>query len=153
MPLCESIVTAKQRGLSPATLLDPELMLVDFSTGYSSLSHLHLFPFDYIKIDGPMDSRLNLDGGNGALVRAMAQMASTLGLKTIAEIVENASAVETLQHFGCEFAQGNVFCAPVDAEQAVHRLRTYVFEPTDEPAELGDSPTLILPIITEHAVT
>lgn len=130
-----------------------ELMLDDFGTGYSSLSHLQMFPFDYVKIDGPFDNRLSPGHGNAALVRAMTQMASTLGLKTIAEIVETNSAVEILQQAGCEFAQGNAFCAPVDAEQTIAHLRTQVLEPTGEPEQLDDSPTLILPVVPESAIS
>jgi EAL domain-containing protein (putative c-di-GMP-specific phosphodiesterase class I) len=129
------------------------LMLDDFGTGYSSLSHLQLFPFDYIKLEGPMDNRLSPDPSNGALVRAMAQMATTLGLKTIAEIVETTAAVERLQEMGCEFAQGYAFCRPVEAEQAFKRLLASVLEPRDEFDEQRDSPTLILPALPEHAMS
>jgi diguanylate cyclase (GGDEF)-like protein len=132
-----------------------ELMLDDFGTGYSSLSHLQLFPFSYIKIDGPLGSQLGTDNGgaDGSLVRAMAQMAATLGLKTIAEIVERTAAVEALQDIGCQFAQGNVFCGPVDAEQALQRLLAVHLDPHDEPEEeIDSSPTLILPILPEPAV-
>jgi diguanylate cyclase (GGDEF)-like protein len=130
-----------------------ELMLDDFGTGYSSLSHLQLFPFDYIKIDGPFDARPGTAQDHSALVRAIAQAASTLGLKIIAEVVESTDAVQSLERIGCEFAQGNVFCAPVDAEQAFQRLCAQILEPLDEKmqqaldAEPDDSPTMILPIL------
>ena len=133
-----------------------ELMLDDFGTGYSSLSHLQLFPFSYIKIDGPLRSRLGgeqTEGGELALVQAMAQMASTLGLKTIAEVVETTAAVEALQQIGCQYAQGYAFCAPVDADQALQRLISNRLDPHDEPEEdLDSSPTLILPVLPEQAV-
>jgi diguanylate cyclase (GGDEF)-like protein len=136
-----------------------ELMLDDFGTGYSSLSHLQLFPFDYIKIDGPFDASPGLAQGHSTLVRAIAQIAATLGLKTIAEVVETSDAVATLERIGCGYAQGNVFCAPVDAEQAIQRLCEQVLEPMDESArqafrdELDDAPTMILPAIPETAVS
>ena len=133
-----------------------ELMLDDFGTGYSSLSHLQLFPFSYIKIDGPLRSQLGGEagaGGDRALMRAMAQMASTLGLKTIAEVVETTAAVETLQQIGCQYAQGNAFCAPVDADQALQRLISNRLDPHDEPEQdLDSSPTLILPVLPEEAL-
>ncbi len=130
-----------------------ELMLDDFGTGYSSLSHLQLFPFDYIKIEGPFDARPGSTQDHSALVRAIAGAASTLGLKIIAEVVESSDAVESLERIGCEYAQGNVFCAPVEAEQAFQRLRAQILEPLvglAQPApsaELDDSPTMILPIL------
>ena len=131
-------------------------MLDDFGTGYSSLSHLQLFPFSYIKIDGPLRGRLGggqAEGGEPRAGAAMAQMAATLGLKTIAEVVETTAAVEALQQIGCQFAQGNVFCAPVDADQALQRLISNRLDPHDEPEEeLDSSPTLILPVLPEEAV-
>jgi diguanylate cyclase (GGDEF)-like protein len=126
-----------------------ELMLDDFGTGYSSLSHLQLFPFDYIKIDGPMES-LSADQNLGALIRAMTQMASTLGLKTIAEVVETPAAVDALEQIGCEYAQGNVFCEPVSADQAVRRLIADVLGPLSESEEPADSATMILPVLPEE---
>jgi diguanylate cyclase (GGDEF)-like protein len=130
-----------------------ELMLDDFGTGYSSLSHLQLFPFDYIKIDGPMHSQQSHNSNAEALLRAMTQMASALGLKTIAEIVETVAAADALQKMGCEYAQGNAFSAPVDAEQAFKRLLANILEPSNESYEDNDSPTMILPALSEEAIS
>ncbi|HEY7930167.1 MAG TPA: bifunctional diguanylate cyclase/phosphodiesterase, partial [Steroidobacteraceae bacterium] len=165
-----SNVGAARQALDRLHALGVELMLDDFGTGYSSLSHLQLFPFDYIKIDGPFDSRgatthptlagahHGPDRGTAALVRAMTQMADALGLKTVAEIVETTSAVNSLQQFGCQFAQGNVFSPPVDADQAFQRLRARILEPHDavaiqepEPEE-DDSATMILPVLPETMI-
>ncbi|HEX4049950.1 MAG TPA: bifunctional diguanylate cyclase/phosphodiesterase [Steroidobacteraceae bacterium] len=130
-----------------------ELMLDDFGTGYSSLSHLQLFPFDYIKIDGPMDSRGSAEQGSGSLLQAMAQMASTLGLRMIGEIVETTSALKALEQVGCEFAQGNVFSAPLEAEQVVRCLRKPSLEPVDEKDEEDElSRTMILPVLPEFEI-
>ncbi|MGH8180835.1 MAG: putative bifunctional diguanylate cyclase/phosphodiesterase, partial [Steroidobacteraceae bacterium] len=167
-----SDVVAARETLERLRQTGVELMLDDFGTGYSSLSHLQLFPFDYIKIDGPFDrptpsSQPSIAGappagpdrGTAALVRAMTQMATALGLKTVAEIVETTSAVKTLQQFGCRFAQGNAFCAPVDADLAFQRLRARILEPHDsiaveEPApdEDDESATLILPVLPETMI-
>ena len=165
-----SNVGAARQALDRLHALGVELMLDDFGTGYSSLSHLQLFPFDYIKIDGPFDSRGATthatlagarpapDRGTAALVRAMTRMAEALGLKTVAEIVETTSAVNSLQKFGCQFAQGNAFSPPVDADQAFQRLRARILEPRDavapeEPeAEEDDSATMILPVLPETVI-
>jgi diguanylate cyclase (GGDEF)-like protein len=165
-----SNVGAAQQALDRLHALGVELMLDDFGTGYSSLSHLQLFPFDYIKIDGPFDSRgatthpalagarSGPDRGTAALVRAMTQMAEALGLKTVAEIVETTSAVDSLQRFGCQFAQGNAFSPPVDADQAFQRLRARILEPHDAVAieepedEEDDSATMILPVLPETMI-
>jgi EAL domain-containing protein (putative c-di-GMP-specific phosphodiesterase class I) len=128
------------------------LMLDDFGTGFSSLSHLQLFPFDYVKIDGPMHSQQNHNSNAEAFLHAMTQMASALGLKTIAEIVETTAAADALRNMGCDYAQGNAFSAPVDAEQAFRRLLANILEPSNEAYEDSDSPTMILPALSEEAL-
>jgi diguanylate cyclase (GGDEF)-like protein len=128
-----------------------ELMLDDFGTGYSSLNHLQLFPFDYVKIDRPFVNRVGDDGAESGIMSAMVQIASSLGLKAIAEVIETPAAAQALQKMGCDFAQGYFFGPPVEAEEALQRLRGREWHPADsaanEPAE-DDSPTLILPVIS-----
>jgi EAL domain-containing protein (putative c-di-GMP-specific phosphodiesterase class I) len=121
-----------------------ELMLDDFGTGYSSLSYLQLFPFDYLKLDRPFVNR----SGNKGITAAVLQMASSLGLRAVAEIVETQASADSLTEMGCEFAQGYFFGEPLLAEEALHRLGTnrvrsledtMVAEPLPD-----DSPTLVL---------
>jgi hypothetical protein len=50
-------------------------------------------------------------------------MASSLGLKSIAEIVETQAAAQDLQRMGCDYAQGYFYCEPVEAEEALQVLR------------------------------
>ena len=95
-----------------------ELMLDDFGTGYSSLSYLQLFPFDYVKIDRPFVSRTGSERANNAIIAAILQMASNLGLQAVAEVVETRAAAQTLLQMGCAFGQGYFFSPPVDAEIA-----------------------------------
>lgn len=105
--------------------LGVEIMLDDFGTGYSSLSYLQLFPFDYVKIDRPFVDRPGSERTNSAVAAAIVQMASGLGLKSIAEIVETQAAAQDLQRMGCDFAQGYYYCEPLEAEEALHMLHTY----------------------------
>ena len=129
-----------------------ELMLDDFGTGYSSLSYLQLFPFDYLKIDRPFVNRTGSEQANNGITSAVLQMASSLGLKSIAEIVETPEAAHALKDMGCEFGQGYYFSEPLEAEEALQRLRTQGFKvpaisTTSQPrVEVEDnSPTLVLP--------
>ena len=140
-----------------------ELMLDDFGTGYSSLSYLQLFPFDYVKIDRPFVNRTGSERANNAITSAILQMASSLGLRAVAEVVETQAAAQTLLQMGCNFGQGYFFSAPVEAEEAFEQLRTYtgpsklvptVLATADEPDQgdtandtlvLPDAPTLVLP--------
>jgi diguanylate cyclase (GGDEF)-like protein len=130
-----------------------QLMLDDFGTGYSSLNYLQLFPFDYVKIDRPLVNQTGSDPGNNGILAAMVQMASSLGLKAIAETIETQAAAQALRAMGCDFAQGYFFCAPVEAEEALQRLRGQDFKsspsaaPVATPAGVNDdSPTLVLPV-------
>jgi len=121
-----------------------ELMLDDFGTGYSSLSYLQLFPFDYLKLDRPFVNRT----GNKGITSAVLQMAHSLGLKAVAEIVETQASAKSLQEMGCGYAQGFYFGEPLVAEEALHRLRTNRLHETEETMVVqpivDDSPTLIL---------
>ncbi|MDB6091579.1 MAG: hypothetical protein JWN85_4363, partial [Gammaproteobacteria bacterium] len=131
-----------------------QLMLDDFGTGYSSLSYLQLFPFDFVKIDRPFVNRTKADQANTGMMAAMVQMAASLRLTAIAEIIETEAAAKALQEMGCEFGQGYYFSEPIEAELALQRLRSrQPFEPRDAavtmemaPLELDDSPTIMMPV-------
>ena len=129
-----------------------ELMLDDFGTGYSSLNHLELFPFDFVKVDRPFVSRLGTDSANSGIMAAVVQIASSLGLKAIAEVIETQAAAQALQKMGCAFGQGYYFGKPVEAEEALQRLRGREWNPPSDssPGEGSgdDSPTLVLPVIS-----
>ena len=100
-----------------------QLMLDDFGTGYSSLTHLQLFPFDYVKIDRPLANRSGSQQADQQIMSAMVRMVSSLGLKTIGEVVETEAGAEALQRAGCDFGQGYFFCEPVESEEALRHLR------------------------------
>ena len=129
-----------------------ELMLDDFGTGYSSLNHLELFPFDFVKIDRPFVSRLGSEDANRGIMAAVVQIAQSLGLKAIAEVIETAPVAQALQQMGCGYGQGYFFGAPVEAEEALQRLRGRVPSLTSTIPRASDSqddsPTLVLPVIS-----
>ena len=128
-----------------------ELMLDDFGTGYSALNHLELFPFDFVKIDRPFVSRLGADPANTGIMAAVVQIAASLGLKAIAEVIETQAAAQALQKMGCDYGQGYYFGAPVVAEEALQRLRGRNWSPDDTGERQGpndESPTLVLPVIS-----
>ena len=52
----------------------------------------------------------------------MVQLASSLGLTSIAEVVETQDTADALEEMGCHFGQGNFFCAPIEAEDALQCL-------------------------------
>nr|WP_298719092.1 bifunctional diguanylate cyclase/phosphodiesterase [uncultured Steroidobacter sp.] len=100
-----------------------EIMLDDFGTGYSSLSYLQLFPFSYVKIDRPFVDRAGSAHANSAIAAALVQMTSSLGLRSVAEIVETDVAARDLQRMGCDYAQGYFYCGPLEAEEAFQVLK------------------------------
>lgn len=92
------------------------LAIDDFGTGYSSLSYLQRFPLDILKIDR---SFLMTDQGSknqGTLTRAIIALGHGLGMKVVAEGVEEQQQLEELKELGCDFAQGFIISKPVPAD-------------------------------------
>ena len=100
------------------------LAVDDFGTGHSSLSVLHRFPVEVLKIDRSFIEGLEDDPGDGVILSAMFELARTLGLKAVAEGVESAEQLARLQKMGCEVAQGNYFSQPLPSEAASELLAT-----------------------------
>ncbi len=88
------------------------IALDDFGTGYSSLNYLRSFPFDKIKIDRSFISDINENDDCKAIVRAVTGLATSLGMETTAEGVEQHAQLETLRSEGCTQAQGYLFAHP-----------------------------------------
>jgi diguanylate cyclase (GGDEF)-like protein/PAS domain S-box-containing protein len=93
--------------------LGVQLILDDFGTGYSSLAYLNRFPFDAIKIDRSFIEGLGIEPERSAIVEAIVGMARALGLRTIAEGVENEVQLAELRRLGCGYAQGFLFSGPL----------------------------------------
>jgi len=130
-----------------------EMMLDDFGTGYSSLSYLQLFPFSYVKIDRPFVDRAGSAHANTAIAAAIVQMTGSLGLRSIAEIVETGEAARDLQRMGCDYAQGYFYCGPLEAEEAFQVLKNAASSlPTAQTAIAGDEPSDSSPTISEAVV-
>jgi diguanylate cyclase (GGDEF)-like protein/PAS domain S-box-containing protein len=89
--------------------LGVRLAIDDFGMGYSSLSYLHRFPIDILKIDRAFVSRLTEQDGGPELARAVVMLGTTLGLETVAEGIENEDQVATLLDLGCVAGQGFLF--------------------------------------------
>ncbi|NUP49032.1 MAG: bifunctional diguanylate cyclase/phosphodiesterase [Catenulispora sp.] len=86
--------------------LGVRLSLDDFGTGYASLLTLRRLPFDEIKIDRSFVSGLGYDTDDAAIVRSTIDLAHSLGLRVVAEGVEDPATWAALQGYGCDAAQG-----------------------------------------------
>ncbi|MEE4884863.1 EAL domain-containing protein [Pseudomonas alliivorans] len=95
--------------------LGVKLAIDDFGTGYSSLSYLRRFPVDYVKIDRAFISGLGDGTEDAAIIQAIISMAHSLGLKVVAEGVENQSQMEFLREHGCDEVQGYLISRPIEA--------------------------------------
>jgi len=101
--------------------LGVRLAIDDFGMGYSSLSYLHRYPIDILKIDRSFVSRLTEQDDGPELARAVVMLGETLGLETVAEGVEHEDQVAKLLELGCVAAQGFLFArsAPLAAVSAM----------------------------------
>lgn len=101
------------------------LSIDDFGTGYSSLAYLQRFPLDNLKIDISFVRMMESAPENIEIIKAIIDLAHTLGLDVVAEGVENKLQQQTLLALGCEYAQGFYFSHPVDMSKAREIIRAY----------------------------
>ena len=87
--------------------------LDDFGTGYSSLGYINQFPFKKIKVDRSFVSGPNIGRKSDAIIRAVAEMGSTLEMEIVAEGLETIEQVEAVRNAGCTLGQGFYFSRAV----------------------------------------
>ncbi len=87
--------------------------LDDFGTGYSSLSHLKNLPVDHIKIDRAFVQDICQNPGDQAMIASILTLSNHLGLKVVAEGVEERDQFELLRKLGCRYYQGYYFSRPL----------------------------------------
>jgi diguanylate cyclase (GGDEF)-like protein len=104
------------------------IALDDFGTGYSSMLHLRRLPLAEVKIDRSFVLGVATDPDDAAIVRSMIDLARALGLRVVAEGVEDERTWRMLAEAGCDVAQGWFFARPMPGDQltdwlARHRPR------------------------------
>lgn len=85
----------------------------DFGTGYSSLAYLKHLPADEIKIDKSFVMNMANDKKDASIVKAAVDLAHTLGLKIVAEGVEDEKTMDLLSNMNCDYAQGYYMAKPM----------------------------------------
>ncbi len=131
----QTVAALKQLGV--------QLSIDDFGTGYSSLAYLRRYAVDKLKIDQSFVRGLNRNPQDEAIVATIIDLASHLGLRTVAEGVETAEQADLLRRRGCSELQGFHFHRPVDASafeqvlraEVTHRLRTEIVDVEATPVE------------------
>jgi diguanylate cyclase (GGDEF)-like protein len=117
----------------------------DFGTGYSSLANLKRLPVDGIKIDKSFVIDMAHDASDAAIVRSTIDLAHNLGLKVVAEGVENMETWRQLRDHGCDLAQGFHVSRPLPGEElgrliAAHEAERTQAELAGEPATMPELP-------------
>ncbi|MEO1295916.1 MAG: EAL domain-containing protein [Cyanobacteria bacterium J06636_16] len=96
------------------------LVIDDFGTGYSSLSYLNKFPIDTLKVDRSFISSIDVTNENTSLniTQSIIGLAHSLGVKVVAEGIEEDYQLTYLQQVYCDYGQGYLFSKPVDIGEA-----------------------------------
>lgn len=87
----------------------------DFGTGYSSMAYLKGLAVDALKIDKSFVRKLATDASDRAIVRSTVELGHNLGLRVVAEGVEDTVSYEQLARLGCDLAQGYYLGRPMPA--------------------------------------
>jgi diguanylate cyclase (GGDEF)-like protein len=118
--LVQDVAAAVER-LENLRALGVSIAIDDFGTGYSSLRYIRRFPADILKIAKPFVDGLH-DETDAAIVHTIIALADSLGLRTVAEGIEESEQLERLCDLGCELGQGYLFARPLTSDAATALL-------------------------------
>lgn len=119
--LMRNITLAKER-LDQLKTLGVQLAVDDFGTGYSSLAYLQMLPVDSLKIDREFTKSISSSPESDVIVHSMIELGKKLGLRTVAEGIENMTQVDHMRHEHVDEAQGFLFSKPASAHDIETRL-------------------------------
>ena len=98
------------------------IYLDDFGTGYSSLNYMKSLPIDVLKIDKSFIDNTVADGVDRRIVKTIVSLAQEIGLKVIAEGVEEMEQQTYLNLCGCNTMQGYLFSKPISEEEILNYI-------------------------------
>jgi diguanylate cyclase len=110
------------------------LSLDDFGTGYSSLTHLKALPVGEVKIDRSFVGRMTADPVDAAIVEATIRLAHSIGIRVVAEGIEDQATWHSLVANRCELVQGYALSRPLPAAELEELLRAEPDLPRERPS-------------------
>lgn len=129
LELTESTLMAnEEQGLRILAALNAagiSLAIDDFGTGYSSLAYIKRLPMHYLKVDKSFVMHMDKDHDDRVIVRSTVDLAHNLGLRVVAEGIENEAALALLKDMRCDIAQGFFIARPMDEAQFTSWLRNF----------------------------
>ncbi|RVU31124.1 EAL domain-containing protein [Neptunomonas marina] len=127
LEITESLLAESMEELQPILngllQLGVTLSIDDFGTGYSSLSYLTRFPVSTLKIDRCFVTNIVSNKSDATLTHTVVGMAHKLGLKVVAEGIEDADQLALLRVYGCDIGQGYFFTKPLEFVDMVEHLK------------------------------
>lgn len=105
-----------------------KIAIDDFGTGFSSLSYLHRFPIDTLKIDKSFIRHLSSYRGEAAIVKAIIDMGRSLNVTVVAEGVETEKQYKFLKDYGCDCVQGYYISKPLPFDELLPFLHEWKAE-------------------------
>lgn len=121
-----AIMTDPDRALTTLTELrnaGVRIAIDDFGVGYASLNYLKKLPADELKIDKSFVLDMAASRDDASIVRSVITLGHNLGLRVVAEGVDNKRAVDMLAEMGCDMAQGYFLSRPLPAPEVTEWLR------------------------------
>ncbi|OCB27846.1 hypothetical protein A5675_09710 [Mycobacterium malmoense] len=94
-----------------------QVAIDDFGSGYATLTYLRELPADEIKLGREFIAPILHDDRAATIARSVIELASTFGIATVAEGVEDRATAQRLKEYGCDAVQGNFFCRPLPASK------------------------------------
>jgi len=113
--------------LTELQTMDERLSIDDFGTGYSSLVNLQRLPVVEIKADRSFVMTMCSVKDDAVIVRSIIDLAHNLGVKVVAEGVEDRATMDLLNEYGCDEAQGYYFSRPLPGEELLKWLASSSF--------------------------
>jgi diguanylate cyclase len=99
-----------------------QIAIDDFGTGYSSMAHLKTLPVHELKVDRSFVSQMTSNTSDAVIVRSTVDLGRNLGLRVVAEGVEDPQTLQELDALGCDAIQGYYVSRPVPPDDVIHWL-------------------------------